>query len=320
MKSLNDDGGTFYYIDSQKNKLKEDNFGHKYRRLVRFLVKMNQIIEIANLLIDNEERSGLNDHIKLLRDGNKTLIETISSDRLKDKILMEITLGTNEDINQTLERNEDITKGLNPKKFISYFVSHNIISFKNDKNNLSYQPNFKNYNIINDEIFKLKKELNEQRGKNMKNEKEIAELNKIKNNLEYELTIEKNKNKELSNKLNMINNSNSLIEEFQKKIESQNKIIHDLKSKKNNDSLICLPGETILAVIFTSIDQKVHFPLAAKNNELFVFLEIRFYDEYPEYKEKEVYFMSNGMKINRFKNMEENNIKTGDSIILNFVE
>ena len=58
---------------------------------------------------------------------------------------------------------------------------------------------------------------------------------------------------------------------FKKKIESQNKIIHDLKSKKNNDSLICLPGETILAVIFTSIDQKVHFPLAAKNNELFVF-------------------------------------------------
>ena len=320
MKSLNDDGGTFYYIDSLKNKLKEDNFGHKYRRLVRFLVKMNQTIEIANLLIDNEERSGLNDHIKLLRDGNKTLIETISSDRLKDKILMEITLGTNEDINQTLERNEDITKGLNPKKFISYFVSHNIISFKNDKNNLSYQPNFKNYNIINDEIFKLKKELNEQRGKNMKNEKEIAELNKIKNNLEYELTIEKNKNKELSNKLNMINNSNSLIEEFQKKIESQNKIIHDLKSKKNNDSLICLPGETILAVIFTSINQKVHFPLAAKNNELFVFLEIRFYDEYPEYKEKEVYFIYIGMKINRFKNMEENNIKTGDSIILNFVE
>jgi hypothetical protein len=49
-------------------------------------------------------------------------------------------------------------------------------------------------------------------------------------------------------------------------------------------------------------------------------LEIRFYDEYPEYKEKDVYFISNGNRINRFKNMEENNIKTGDSIILNIVE
>ena len=123
MKSLNDDGGTFYYIDSLNNKLKEDNFGHKYRRLVRFLVKMNQTIQIANLLIDNEERSGLNNKINTLREGNKTLIETISGERLKDKILMEITLGTNEDINQTLERNENINQGIKPKKFISYFVS-----------------------------------------------------------------------------------------------------------------------------------------------------------------------------------------------------
>jgi hypothetical protein len=41
--------------------------------------------------------------------------------------------------------------------------------------------------------------------------------------LENELTIEKNKNKELLNKLNMINNNNSLNEEFVKEIECQNK-------------------------------------------------------------------------------------------------
>ena len=225
---------------------------------------------------------------------------------------MEISLGTNKDINQTLERNEDIKNGKKPKKFISYFVTHNDIALKNE--------DFKNYNIINDEIFKLKKELNDEKYKNIKNEKEIAELNKIKNHLEYELTIEKNRNKELLNKINMINNNNSLIEEYQKKIEYQNKIINDLNSKKSNNSLICLPIEKILAVFFTSLDQKVHLPLATKNNELFVFLEIRFYDENPEYKEKDVYFMANDNKINRFKNMEENNIKTGDSIILNIIE
>jgi hypothetical protein len=320
MYSSCSEGETFYYIDHLKNQLKENIFEHKYRRLVRFLETMNQTIQFANLLIDNKERSGLNDKIKTLREGNKTLVETISGERLKDKILMEISLGTIEDINQTLERNEDLNNDKKPKKFISYFVSHNIISLKNDKKNINSQLNFKNYNIINDEIFKLKKELNDEKNKNMKNEKEIAELNRIKSNLENELTIEKNKNKELLNKLNMINNNNSLNEEFVKKIEYQNKMINDLKSTKNNDSLICLPGEKILAVIFTSLDQKVHFPLAAKNNELFVFLEIRFYDEYPGYKEKDVFFISNGIKINRFKNMEENNIKTGDSIILNIVE
>ena len=184
---------------------------------------MNQTIQFANLLIDNKERSGLNDKIKTLREGNKTLVETISGERLKDKILMEISIGTNEDINQTLERNKDINNGKKPKKFISYFVSHNIISLKNDKNNINSQLNFKKYNIINDEIFKLKKELNDKKNKNMKNEKEIAELNRIKSNLENELTIEKNKNKELLNKLNMINNNNSLNEEFVKEIECQNK-------------------------------------------------------------------------------------------------
>jgi len=318
MKSLNNEGETFYYIDALKKRLKVDNFDNKYRRLVEFLVKMNQTIKFANLLIDNEVE--LYDKINTLREGNKTLIDTISGERLKDKILMEFSLGTNEDINKTLKRNEDRNNGIKPKKFISYFVSHNIIPLKNDKNNFESQSDFKNYKIINNEIFKLKNELNNEKNKNMENEKEIDELYKIKNNLENELKIEKNKNKELLCKLNMININNSLNEEFQEKIENQNKIINDLKSKKNNDSLICLPGEKILAVVFTSLDQKVHFPLATKNNELFVFLELRFYDEYPEYKEKEVYFMANGMKINRFKNMEENNIKKGDSIILNIVE
>jgi hypothetical protein len=174
------EGETFYYIDHLKNKLKENNFEYKYRRLVRFLVTMNQTIQIANLLIDSKERSGLNDKINTLTEGNKSLVDTISGERLKDKILMEIALGTNEDINQTLERNEDINNGKKPKKFISYFVSHNIISLKNDKNNINSQLNFKKYNIINDEFFKLKKELNDKKNQNMKNEKEIAELNRIK--------------------------------------------------------------------------------------------------------------------------------------------
>jgi hypothetical protein len=213
------EGETFYYIDHLKNKLKENNFEYKYRRLVRFLVTMNQTIQIANLLIDSKERSGLNDKINTLREGNNSIVDTISGERLEDRILMEISLGTTEDINQTLERNEDLNNGKIPKKFISYFVSHNIISLKNDKNNINSQSNFKNYNIINDEIFKLKKELNNEKNKNMKNEKEIAELNRIKSNLENELTIEKNKNKELLNKLNMINNNNSPNEEFLKKLK-----------------------------------------------------------------------------------------------------
>ena len=136
-----EDGETFYYMESLKNKLKVPNFEHKYRRLVNFLVKMHDNIQMANLLIDNRERSGLKDIINTLREGNNTLIDTISGGRLKDEKLMEITLGTTEDINQTLNREEDIKNGYKPKKFTSYFVLNNVIPIK--KNNSNYRTRAK---------------------------------------------------------------------------------------------------------------------------------------------------------------------------------
>ena len=130
-----EDGETFIYMDSLKNKLKVPNFEHKYRRLVNFLVKMHDNIQMANLLMDSGERSGLKDIINTLREGNNTLIDTISGGRLKDEKLMEITLGTTEDINQTLNRDEDIKNGYKPKKFTSYFVLNNVIPIKGSSNN-----------------------------------------------------------------------------------------------------------------------------------------------------------------------------------------
>ena len=155
-----EDGETFYYMDSLKNILKVPNFEHKYRRLVNFLVKMHENIQMANLLIDRRERSGLKDIANTLREGNNTLIDTISGGRLKDEKLMEITLGTTEDINQTLSRDEDIRNGYKPKKFSSYFVLNNVIPIKNSHNHkkraISTKPKksiqrrdkiYKNYNM-----------------------------------------------------------------------------------------------------------------------------------------------------------------------------
>ena len=155
-----EDGETFYYMDSLKNILKVPNFEHKYRRLVNFLVKMHENIQMANLLIDSRERSGLKDIANTLREGNNTLIDTISGGRLKDEKLMEITLGTTEDINQTLSRDEDIKNGYKPKKFTSYFVLNNVIPIKNrynhkkraksTKQKKSFQrrdENYKNYDM-----------------------------------------------------------------------------------------------------------------------------------------------------------------------------
>ena len=46
-------------------------------------------------------------------------------------------------------------------------------------------------------------------------------------------------------------------------------------------------------------------------------IEEKLYEEYPEYKETENYFIHSGNLIKRFKTIEENNIKSGKPIILN---
>ena len=58
------------------------------------------------------------------------------------------------------------------------------------------------------------------------------------------------------------------------------------------------------------------YPLSCKNTDSFVRLEEKLYDEYPEYKDYDAYFMVNGSKIKRFRSLDENNIKQGDTIML----
>ena len=129
------DNEEFSYMESIKNKLKASNFEHKYRRLVAFLAKMHDNIKIANISIDNRNINNLKEAISTIKKGNKTLIDTIGSGRLKDEKLMEITLGTTEDINQTLSREEEMKSGNRPNKFMSYFVLNEIIPIKNNNNN-----------------------------------------------------------------------------------------------------------------------------------------------------------------------------------------
>ena len=155
------DNEEFSYMESIKNKLKASNFEHKYRRLVAFLVKMHDNIKIANISIDNRNINNLKDAINTIKKGNKTLIDTISSGRLKDEKLMEITLGTTEDINQTLSREEEMKSGNRPNKFVSYFVLNEIIPIKNNnskraksekrKVNLNQRNNFNKNNQNNND-------------------------------------------------------------------------------------------------------------------------------------------------------------------------
>ncbi len=81
-----------------------------------------------------------------------------------------------------------------------------------------------------------------------------------------------------------------------------------------------MPNEKLLTVIFRTADCKINYSVICKNTQLFSKVEELLYEKYPEYKENENYFLANGIKINRFKTLEENKIKFSENIILNQID
>ena len=58
-----------------------------------------------------------------------------------------------------------------------------------------------------------------------------------------------------------------------------------------------------------------NYSLICKKTELFVRLEERLYQDFPQFKDYEMNFLVAGIRIKRFKTIEENNIKNNDKIM-----
>ena len=114
----------------------------------------------------------------------------------------------------------------------------------------------------------------------------------------------KNKIKKLENELNKKNN------------EIQQLLIKNNNIKDNYEITSIKPGEKIIGLNFVSMgNQDIgHYNLECKNVDLFIRLEERLYEDFPQFKEYETYFEVNGKRIKRFKTLEQNNIKTNDII------
>ena len=156
-----------------------------------------------------------------------------------------------------------------------------------------------------DEITKLKRLLNEEKNKNI--------------NLIKEIEILKNKNIILNNDNNSLKEQIKILEN---NLKAKNNELQNLLSKNNNNNIINYkitsinPGEEILAINFVSngVQDIGHYNLICKNTDLFVRLEERLYQDFPDFKNYETYFEVNTRRIKRFKTIEENNIKNNDII------
>ena len=102
--------------------------------------------------------------------------------------------------------------------------------------------------------------------------------------------------------------------ELHEELRKKEKELKELKSKLpfelNKD-------ETLLTIIFISLDQKLHYSLLCKNTSRFNTIENILYEKFPEYRKTENYFISEGRTINKSMTLEENKIKLNDIIILN---
>ena len=167
-------------------------------------------------------------------------------------------------------------------------------------------------NTIKDPIKKLEKELNDEKNKNKRLEKELKDI-KIK--LDKQIKI----NKDLNDKIEKykISKKKDSKESLYEVIMEKDKEIKELNLKLSRYPIVLNDGEKIMTIIFQSSNEEINYAALCKNTDIFNKIETQLYECYPEYRENENFFTSNGIKINKYKNMDENNIKNNDIIIFN---
>ena len=178
------------------------------------------------------------------------------------------------------------------------YISNNILS-----NNNGY--------IIND----LKRQLNEEK---IKNQNLINENNNLKNNINI-------LNNNINNLNIQINNYMNQIQLLQNQINNYNNYQFNLNNNQFNNYIngsSVRPGDKIFSVNFVSMGFQdiINYSLVCKNTDIFVKLEEKLNNDYPQLKDKETYFIVNGNRIKRFKTLDENNIKSNDVINLFLID
>jgi len=127
-------------------------------------------------------------------------------------------------------------------------------------------------------------------------------------------------NKELFDKIKEIANILNSKEDLNKNIQEKDRKLKELELKLSRYSLELNEGEKLMTINFSTIDRRIqNYSIICKNTDIFNNIEKRLYEDYEEYYDTENYFTINGKKINKCKNLEENNIHNNDAIILNII-
>ena len=244
------------YLKDINVNLNTSSYDKIYRRLVNKLYDWTHAIHEVNVLINQNTNGNNNSKIEgLLKDltkGNKQLIETIQSGKLKDRILMEISLNVTDDINMTLGRWNNYKNRRDPGPFVSSFFQNDEWRnkmLKNDNNNNSNYNNINNfYNIMNSTFNN-----NINNSSNFNNNINNNNYNKINNNAmnqfnnnnfmdnpelkNYPKLYEKLRNSNINNNNYQNNNNNNNYPNFEtyNNINKQNNNNNNFNDNNNNN-------------------------------------------------------------------------------------
>ena len=172
--------------------------------------------------------------------------------------------------------------------------------------------------------FLKKKEINNSNISSNNNYKEIKELKEELNKSKKIIEQQKNQINELQNQLNSANNQLYKLQSLQSLIIEKDKEINNLKSQLKNISNININNSNYQSnninndkcVNFISQDQKIYYAIPCSGNSIFAEIEEKLYKEYPEYRETNNIFLSEGKEVLRFKTINDNKIGTGKPIML----
>ena len=177
-------------------------------------------------------------------------------------------------------------------------------------------------------IKKMKRDMEEMK-KNHEEElkwkfKELKEeLNNTKKIIEEQQLIINN----LQNKLNSTNIQLKQMESLQSLISKKDKELNNLKQQLrnmtnvnfnnlNNSENIIINKNNFKCVNFISSDQRVNFAIPCSGDSIFAEIEEKLYRNYPEYRETNNTFISDGKQILRFKTINDNRVGTGFPVLL----
>ena len=92
---------------------------------------------------------------------------------------------------------------------------------------------------------------------------------------------------------------------------------NNVNINKNSNEITNGEMENIFTINFISIERKLNCAISCKSTDIFKDIEEKLYIEYPELKNKNLYFSANGNIINRYETLEKNRIINRTTILIN---